>query len=82
MGIENIKEKIKDLITEKFKVDENIEDTAFLIDYGLGVDSVSTLEFVVALEKEFGVEIDESEINPAILKDIKSVADYIAGKSV
>ena len=82
MGIENIKERIKGLIAEKFKVDDNIKDTAFLVDYGLGVDSVSTLEFVVALEKEFGVEIDESEINPVILKDINSVADYIAGKSV
>ena len=81
MGTEIIKERIKGLIAEKFKVDDNIEDTAFLIDYGLGVDSVSTLEFVVALEKEFGIEIDESEINPAILKDINSVADYIKAKS-
>lgn len=81
MNIEDIKRRIKALISHEFKVEEYIEDSAFLIDYGLGVDSVSSIEFVVALEKEFGIEIDESEINPDVLKDVNSVAKYIESKS-
>ncbi len=80
MQTEEIKNKIRLLINKKFDIEDELSDTDLLIDYGLGVDSVSSLEFVVSLEKEFSVEIDESEITPDILRDINSVAEYVAAK--
>ena len=81
MQIEEIKNKVRALIAKKFEVSVELGDSDCLLDYGLGVDSVSSLEFVVALEKEFGVEIDESEVTPDILMDINSVAGFVDSKT-
>ena len=80
MKREEIKSKIRVLIKDKFEITDDIGDSEYLVDFGLGVDSVSSLEFVVSLEKEFKVEIDESEITPDILQDINSVAEYVETK--
>jgi len=80
MNIDDIKKRIRLLIYDKFEIKDDIGDSDILIDFGLGVDSVSSLEFVVALEKEFAMEIDESEITPDILQDINSVAKYLIAK--
>ena len=72
--------KIKLLIKDKFEIAEDIGDSDILIDYGLGVDSVSSLEFIVALEKEFSVEIDETDVTPDTLQDINSISEYLAVK--
>ena len=80
MNIADIKNKVRHLIKDKFEIVDEIGDSDILIDYGLGVDSVSSLEFVVALEKEFAVEIDESEVTLDILQDINSISEYIIVK--
>ena len=80
MNEEDIKKRIRILINEKFEITGEVGDSTCLIDFGLGVDSVSSLEFVVALEKEFKIEIDESEITPDILQDINSVTQYIVSR--
>ncbi len=48
-----------------------------LMELGIGVDSVSTLELVMALEKEFDLDIDESEINPDILYSLNTLSEFI-----
>ena len=80
MNIADIKKRTRLLIKDKFESTDEIGDSDILIDFGLGVDSVSSLEFVVALEKEFAVEIDESEITPDILRDIHSVENNVYTK--
>ncbi len=80
MDTDSIKKRIRILINAKFEINEEISDTDYLVNFGLGVDSVSSLEFVVALEKEYGIEIDESEITPDILKNINSISDYVSKK--
>jgi len=80
MDTDSIKKRIRNLINAKFEINEEISDTDYLVNFGLGVDSVSSLEFVVALEKEYGIEIDESEITPDILKNINSISDYVSKK--
>ena len=83
MSNEEIISRLRILLYKKLKIDtegENLDETTPLMEYGLGVDSVSTMEFIVALENEFDVEIDEAEINPAIFSTMNSVADYIARK--
>ena len=83
MKKEEIISKLRDLLSKKLEIDTNTEvldESALLIEYGLGVDSVSTMEFIVALESEFGIEIDEAEIDPSILSTMNSIAVYISGK--
>jgi acyl carrier protein len=38
---------------------------------------VATLELIVALEEEFQISIDESEIKPELLANLTSISDYI-----
>jgi acyl carrier protein len=57
---------------------QNLGGDTPLLDYGVGVDSVSRLEFLVALEEEFGIRLDEAEITPGFFDTVDSISDYIA----
>ncbi|MGQ9616130.1 MAG: acyl carrier protein [Spirochaetota bacterium] len=54
-------EKVKEIIVERLSVDEKdvTEDASFIDD--LGADSLDTVELVMALEEEFGLEIPDEE---------------------
>ena len=73
-------EKIRRLVVSKFNLDiepQDISAEQSLIELGVGVDSVSTLEFIMELEEEFGVSIDESEISPEVLETVESLSAFI-----
>lgn len=77
----DIKMRIKRVLTENLLKDmeaDGLENDAPLIEYGVGVDSVSRLEFLVALEEEFRVKLDESEITPAFFETVESIADHLS----
>ena len=65
-------EKIKVLIADQFGIDEDkiTMDTAFVGD--LNADSLDIVEFIMAIEEEFDIEIDESEGD-----NIKTVGDVV-----
>jgi acyl carrier protein len=69
---ENIADKIKAIIADKLGVDESkvVDDARFIDD--LGADSLDTVELVMALEEEFGIEISNAEG-----QEIQSVKDAI-----
>lgn len=72
--------KIRQLVIGKFNLDISPQDISAeqsLIELGVGVDSVSTLEFIMELEEEFGVSIDESEISSGILETVESLLEFI-----
>ena len=73
-------EKIRRLVVGKFNLDirpQEILAEQSLIELGVGVDSVSTLEFIMELEEEFGVLIDESEVSPEVLETVSSLSEFI-----
>jgi acyl carrier protein len=76
-----IKNRVKKILISKllqgFKP-EDIKDDASLIELGVGVDSVATLELIVALEEEFRINIDESEVNQELLATVDSISDYMS----
>jgi acyl carrier protein len=54
-------EKVKEIIVERLSVDEkDVTEGASFID-DLGADSLDTVELVMALEEEFGMEIPDEE---------------------
>lgn len=80
MGAE---EKIKDIIAEQLGVKkEEIKPESSFID-DLGADSLDTVELVMALEEEFGIEIpDEDAEKMATVGDaIKYIEEKAKGKS-
>ncbi len=69
MSIEN---KVKEVIVEQLgaNADEVVPTASFVDD--LGADSLDTVELVMALEEEFGVEIPDEDA-----ENIKTVQDAI-----
>jgi acyl carrier protein len=65
-------EKIKAIIVEQLGVDESeVNPEAHFID-DLGADSLDTVELVMALEEEFGIEISDEDA-----EKIQTVADVV-----
>ncbi len=69
---ENIEEKVREIIADRLGVDpeEVTPDASFVED--LGADSLDTVELVMALEEEFGVEIPDEDA-----EKIQKVGDAI-----
>lgn len=68
-------EKIKAIIVEQLGVDESeVTPEAHFID-DLGADSLDTVELVMALEEEFGVEISDEDAEK--IQTVGDVAKYI-----
>ena len=69
-------DKVKEVIMDKLGVDEdkiNIE-ASFVDD--LGADSLDTVELIMQLEEEFGIEITDEEAEKLTTEG--SAVDYIA----
>ena len=77
-----IAEKIKSVIAEQLGVkSEEVTDQAKFVD-DLGADSLDTVELVMALEEEYGVEIPDEDAEKliAVGDAIKYIEEKIASK--
>ncbi len=70
--------KVKKIIEEKLSVnaDQITNDARFAED--LKADSLDTVELVMALEDEFGLDIPDEEAEK--IKTVQNAIDYIGGK--
>jgi acyl carrier protein len=73
-----MEDKVKEIISKQLGVDasEVTDDASFVDD--LGADSLDTVELVMALEEEFGVEIPDEEAEKIV--KVKDAIDYIKAK--
>ena len=76
METEEIFEKVKTVIVEQLGIDEESVkmDSSFLDD--LGADSLDIVEFIMALEEEFGLEIPDEDAEKIVT--VKDVVEYIS----
>ena len=76
METEEIFEKVKTVIVEHLGIDEASVrmDSSFLDD--LGADSLDIVEFIMALEEEFGIEIPDEDVEKIVT--VKDVVEYIS----
>jgi acyl carrier protein len=61
---------------------EDIKDDEPLFGDGLGLDSIDSLELIVLLKKEYGINIQDPKQGRKILVDVNTMADYIEANSV
>ena len=75
----NIDEKVKKIIEEKLSVnaDQITNEAKFAED--LKADSLDTVELVMALEDEFGLDIPDEEADK--IKTVQDAIDYIGAKT-
>jgi acyl carrier protein len=70
--------KIKQIIVDQLGVDESevTKEASFIDD--LGADSLDTVELVMALEEEFGIEIPDSDAEKIVT--VADIISYIESK--
>jgi acyl carrier protein len=75
----SIDEKVKKIIEEKLSVnaDQITNEAKFAED--LKADSLDTVELVMALEDEFGLDIPDEEADK--IKTVQDAIDYIGSKT-
>jgi len=80
-GTSPIRSRIKHLLVDALQLEglapSKIADDAPLFAEGLGLDSVDALELVVALEKEFGIRIQNHEVGKEAFASVSALADFI-----
>lgn len=73
-----LKGQIKRMMVEnlmlKISPEEIGDDQPLFGSGGLGLDSVDALQLVVALEKNFGIKIQDAELARSILQSVNSIA--------
>jgi len=68
---------IKYLSLEDITPDEIDNNDSLFGDDGLGLDSVDSIELVLAIEKEYGVRITDSSLYSSIFASVQSLLNYI-----
>jgi acyl carrier protein len=78
-GVAGLEEKVKKIIVDQLGVDaaEVTPEASFIED--LGADSLDTVELVMALEEEFGIEIPDEEAEK--IMTVKHAVEYIRAHS-
>ena len=73
---ETVLESVKKIIIDQLGVGESqvVQDASFVDD--LGADSLDTVELVMALEEEFGIEIPDEDAEK--IKTVGNVVDYVS----
>jgi acyl carrier protein len=79
LDMSDIEAKVKKIIEEKLSVnaDQITNDARFAED--LKADSLDTVELVMALEDEFGLDIPDEEAEK--IKTVQNAIDYITSKA-
>lgn len=84
MDKETLKSELKHLVIETLRLEDvepdTIQDEEPLFVEGLGLDSIDALELVVAIEKNYGVLIEDEEVGFEAFASIEALADFIMGK--
>ena len=74
-GEKTVEQRIRDIIVEQLGVnaDQVTSEAKFIED--LGADSLDTVELIMALEEEFGIEVPDEEAEK--LQSVGDVIKYI-----
>ena len=75
MSVENVQERVKNIIVEQLGVDaDQVKPEAQFVN-DLGADSLDTVELIMALEEEFDIEIPDEKAEK--IKTVGEAIDYI-----
>ena len=79
-----LKAQLKSLLVENLMLqtpaEEIADDLPLFGPGGLGLDSVDALQLVVALEKNYGLKLSDSQVAKKTLQDVNTIAAAIHEK--
>jgi len=80
METSELKEQVKKQIVQFLNLSvspADIKDEEPLFGEGLGLDSIDSIELIVLLSREYGIDIKDPKEGRKILTDINTMVDYI-----
>lgn len=77
----NYEQKVREFITEKFLFgeDDKLTNETSLYDTGI-IDSTGMLEIIAFLEETFNIRIEDDELIPGNLENIKCITKFLERK--
>ena len=75
--------RVKRLIVEALNLQvkpEEIPDDEAIFGGGFGLDSIATLEIVFAMEDEFGLEVEDDELQAGLFDSVNALSKYVERK--
>ena len=82
MDRKRLEHRIKEKIVKALELDiepSDIPDDEVLFGGELGLDSISMLEILIAIEEEFEIEIEEENFRVEEFTSMRQLAEYIDG---
>ena len=76
----SIEHRVKQVIirTLSLEVDaDEIDDEDELFGGGLGINSMATIEIIVGLKEEFGIEVPDEDLRVELFDSVQTMADYV-----
>ena len=80
MAEERTEDRIKRVIVRTLSLEiqpEEIGDEDQLFEGSLGLDSEATIEIIVGLEEEFGIEFEDEDLRPELFDSVLAMAEYV-----
>ena len=81
MDTEQLKVQLKEQIIEALNLlsmtPEDIKDDEPIFNSGLGLDSIDSIELIVLLSRNYGIDIRDPKEGRKVLVNINTMVDYI-----
>ena len=78
LSSEELTKKVKKIVIAALYAKGKINDIDELAPLtSLGLDSLNVVDIFLSLEREFGIEVDEAELDMSIVESVKSLVDYV-----
>lgn len=75
--------KLKDLIVYELDINvkrEELTDDSQLLEGGIGLDSISIVNLIVLIEKNFNIRFQDEEITMDLFSDLNTLSSFIESK--
>ena len=76
----SIEHRVKQVIIRTLSLEveaDEIDDEDELFGGGLGINSMATIEIIVGLEEEFGIEVPDEDLRVELFDSVQTMADYV-----
>ena len=79
----NVVQRVKETVVRALDLQvtpAEMPDDEVLFGGGLGASSIAVMEVVVALEEEFGFEVEDDDLRLERFESIRSIVEYVEGR--
>lgn len=83
MKKQEIISKLKDLIAYELDINvkrEELSEDSPLLEGGIGLDSISIVNLIVLIEKNFSIRFQDEEITMDLFSDLNTLSSFIESK--